>query len=459
MNQWNPRMDPNSSSKKEGIFKALRDDIYNGVIAKGERIPPLRVIANQLNVTAVTVKRAFDLAEQSGLIERHVGKGTFVCLNNHRMKSSFDNQVYDLKTNSPRFLDDALLRASLSTLLNSPNLSNLFRYQRSEELIGYKASICEWSKLHGLSAFPENVVLTPGAQAAIATSILASVSPGESIAAEPLTYSGLISLCKSLGVRLVPIPSDDDGMQPQALKAALASDKTIRSMFVVPRVHNPTTRSMSSARIQKLSEIVDQYDLSVIEDDNYIGPPISSEKPSFAFYNPNRTFYVSGFSKIIQPGMRIGYVIAPNDKAPVTSSIAQSLNFSISPLLLELTRTWIADGTAISIRNKNRRHFAACQKVASKVLSGLQFQSDSENAQLWLQLPKHWNSQNFTRAMRLQGIEIMPGEAFLVPGQTLEKAAVRLTIGNIADNTRLSHALKTIRNTYYAIPPDEEYAP
>lgn len=245
---------------------------------------------------------------------------------------------------------------------------------------------------------------------------------------------------------MLTIKSDNDGPRPEELDRAILSRPDIKCLFVIPRAHNPTTRSIGRARIGQLSEIAAKHSISVIEDDSYIGPRISEKNPTFASTYPTGTFYLSGFSKILQPGLRIAYLVPPKGSVSACQAIAQSLNYSVSPLLLELTRLWIADGTALKVYNNNKRFFQARQKLAKQILADLECSANEDNAQIWLQLPEPWTSVSFAETARSEGIRISAEESFIAAGTTTALRHVRLCVGSVNNDEEFVIALKQIRS-------------
>ncbi|MEP5729804.1 MAG: PLP-dependent aminotransferase family protein [Sulfitobacter sp.] len=449
MQVWIPNLSRFSGAKTRAILEALRQDILEGVLKPNEQIPPLRSIASELDLNAATVKRAFDLAEEEGLIVRHVGKGTFVKAAPRGVYQPFqaNGNVLDLATNGPPAVPNELLRRALEKSLSpTPYLSELFRYQKEAGYGEHRDALSHWIGKHGLQASSDDIVITAGAQAAIVTALLATVGRNGAVAVEELTYPGFISACRSLGIDMVTIKSDDDGPLPDGLEQAILSRSDIKCFFVIPRAHNPTTRCIGQARIGQLSEIAARHSVSVIEDDSYIGPRISERNPTFASEYPSGTFYLSGFSKTLQPGLRIAYLVPPKRSVSACQAIAQSLNYSVSPLLLELTRLWIADGTALKIYKKNRSFFQARHKAAKQILAGLEYSADENNAQIWLQLPEPWTSVSFVETARSEGVRISAAESFLAAGTSTALRHVRLCVGSVDDDEKFVIALKQIRS-------------
>lgn len=460
MTNWYPTIEESAASKTNAIFESLRADILQGKLRPGQQIPTLRTIANHLGLNAATVKRAFDHAEAEGLIERHVGRGTFVRSEVTGAKSPTrrTDGLLDLATNCPPALEEEILRTTLSeAVLTQSHPSELFRYHAEADYATHLEAISNWISWHGIHEASGNIVVTPGAQAAIATALLTAAKPNTAIAVENLTYPGFTSACNSLGYNLATIESDDEGMCPDALLHALDNNPAIQGIFVIPRVHNPTTRTMSAPRIQAIAAIVESRGLFVIEDDSYISARIDDEHPTFKHLCRDRTYYVSGFSKIVQPGLRTGFVIPPAQRLVTARVAAKSLNYSISPLLLEIVRAWIVDGTARRVYKSNIEFFRRRQEVAAALLRDLDFQADRNNAQLWLQLPEGWSSLDFTETARREDLLFSPAESFQTNRKPGSEKHIRLCLGAILDEADFVHAVTKVAKLCRLQPTLQQY--
>ncbi|MDA8747031.1 PLP-dependent aminotransferase family protein [Litoreibacter sp.] len=462
MQNWKPDLSNSKGARTQAILDALRQDILGGTLKPNEQIPPLRSIASELGLNAATVKRAFDQAEKEGLIVRHVGKGTFVkaAPKGVHLPFQMNGEVLDLATNGPPAISNELLRQTLTnSILPLPYLDELFRYHKEVDYTKHRDALAFWINQHGLPVSSANIVITPGAQSAIVTALLATVGRNGTVAVEEMTYPGFISACRSLGIEVVSIRSDDHGPLPDDFREQLQVRPDISSFFVIPRAHNPTTRCISRERIHQLSDLAAKHNITIIEDDSYIGPRISEENPTFANTYPSGTYYLSGLSKILQPGLRIAYLVPPAHALPACQAIAQSLNYSVSPLLLELSRLWITDGTAFEIYNSNNEFFSSRHERAAIILSGFNISSNRQNAQIWMQLPEGWTSVSFTETARSEGIRVSAAESFLTTSTSSKCTHIRLCVGSVKNEQDFDNALRKIASLAHSAARFVQYDP
>src|SRR5437762_6720230 len=157
-------------------------------------------------------------------------------------------------------------------------------------------------------ASPDRIILTSGAQHSLLVSLMATTSPGDTVLAEGLTYSGMKDLANQLHLKLRGIQMDAEGLRADALEAACRSTRA-RVLYCMPRLHNPTSAVMPERRRRQIAALAEKYRLTVIEDDVY--GFLSPERSPMSALIPDRTIFVTSVSKSLFPGMRLGCVVAP----------------------------------------------------------------------------------------------------------------------------------------------------
>jgi len=158
---------------------------------------------------------------------------------------------------------------------------------------------------------PEEVIVFSGSQSILDTVAKILITPGDKIAIESPSYLGAISAFNPYEPEYAPLATDNDGVIPEALEAVLKTEN-IKFIYLVPTFQNPTGRTLPLERRQRIAQLIQQYDAILVEDDPYSAlryrgealPPIHSFAPEHVIYNGT-------FSKILAPGLRIGYSVAP----------------------------------------------------------------------------------------------------------------------------------------------------
>ena len=262
MTIWQPDLSAHAGPRYIGIANALAADVLNGTLPAGSQLPTHRDLAYRIGVTVGTVTRAYAEARRRGLIAGEVGRGTYVLgVQQDEVPQPVDvspddhSGVVNLSTNSPASGDQAAkLAESLATLSRRSDLDRLMYYERNGGLQSHRAAGARWIAKAGLDVSPDNLVVTNGAQHGLLVALSAVARPGDVVATEEFTYTGMRALADMLGVRLVPVAMDEDGIMPEALEEVCQSG-TVRAVYTTPTIQNPTNAVMPLARRQRIAEI------------------------------------------------------------------------------------------------------------------------------------------------------------------------------------------------------------
>ena len=182
------------------------------------------------------------------------------------------------------------------------------------ETAGYlplRKTVADILASQGIPAHAEEVLITSGSQQALNLVVRLLVRPGEQVLVERPTHKGMIDLCQSLGIELVEIPMDEQGMQVEHLETILNQNNP-RLIFTVPNFHNPTGTCLNTTRRRQLVETAARHSVPILEDD-YIGDLRykGSAQPALkALDTCGNVIYVSTFSKMLIPSLRVGFLVA-----------------------------------------------------------------------------------------------------------------------------------------------------
>ncbi|MGN6145195.1 MAG: PLP-dependent aminotransferase family protein, partial [Mesorhizobium sp.] len=294
----------------------------------------------------------------------------------------------------------------------------------------HRAVAAEWLATCGLEASPQNVTLTNGATAGMTVALMSVAPPGSTVATEAIGHHTLVPLARYLGFHLEGLPIDDDGLIPEALdEACRLAD--IRAVFVQPSVINPTATLMGSVRRAQLAEVARRHDIAIIEND-VLGPLVEDRAPPLAYFAPERTLYVTSFSKITVPGLRVGYLVAPDRYAAAVANRHLVSNWMATPLVTEIATKWVTDGTAMDLVRWQRDALRRRHEIAGEALQGVAYRTCRDALHIWLQLPDDRSEEAFVAQARLRGVAIAPGASFRI-AETPWKPAVRISLGSTTE--------------------------
>lgn len=425
---WIPDLKAPGMPRYLAIADAIARDINAGRLEVGDRLPPQRRLADQLHVDFTTVARAYVEAQNRGLVRATVGRGTFVAARATKPASPQQPTAVDFSMNLPPEPDDRDLLAKMQAGFGElgQDLVNLLRYQSFGGTEMAKQAALKWLGRRGLAPSPERLFITAGAHAAMLSIFSVLAKPGETILTEAITYPGARSIAAQLGLNLSGLPMDEQGLDPDALRAVCQTARP-KALYLNPTLQNPTSITLPAARRQEIADIARQFKLPIIEDDAY--GFIAAQAPApFAALAPDLTWHMAGLSKCLGAGLRCAYVVAPDARAawPFVAA-ARAGTIMASPLTVALATRWIEDGTGDAILRFIRKQTIERQAMAREILAAYPFCSDPLSFSLWLKLPAPWTRSAFAGQMQSRGIGIVPSDAFTVMGDPPE--AVRLCLG------------------------------
>lgn len=444
MKTWHPDLSRSGSPLYMAIADLIEMDRRSGRLSPGDRLPTHRALAGRLAIDVTTVARGYLEAQKRGLVESHVGRGTFVTGGGPAADAPPDPRraaAADPSMNMPPEPDDpdlvARMRAGFSAL--SADLVPLLRYQGFGGAAMDKEAAALWLGRRGLTPPAERIFVTPGAHPALLSILATLARPGDTVLSENVTYPGLRSIAAQLRLRLAGLPMDADGILPEALAAACEREAP-RALYLNPTLQNPLTLTMPEARRREIVAVARRHRVPIVEDDAYGFIPAEAPMP-LATMAPELAWHIGGLSKCLGAGLRLAYVAAPDDGRAVWSFASAMRTGSVmaSPLTAALATRWIGDGTADAILRFLRAEAAARQALAAGLLSGVTYRADALAFNIWLPLPHGWTRSTFSAHMRACGLGIVASDAFTVDGAASE--AVRVCLGGPVSRPDLKTAL------------------
>jgi DNA-binding transcriptional MocR family regulator len=436
MTLWHP--DP--ALIRRPAYLSLADQfaraIHDGRLGNGERLPTHRALADALKLSVQTVSRAYEELIRRGLISGEIGRGSFVQTQRREPDPPYlperPGEVIDLSILKPvcELMHLERMRAALAWLGGTLPAASALSFRPNMVFPRHKAVGVEWLKLCGLETTAQNVSVTNGATAGMTVALMSVAPPGSTVATEAIGHHTLIPLARYLGFNLEGLPIDDDGILPEALDEA-CRHSDIRAVFVQPSVINPTATLMGSVRRSQLAEVARKHDIAIIEND-VLGPLVEERAPPLAYFAPERTLYVTSFSKITVPGLRIGYLAAPDRFVAAVANRHLVTNWMATPMVAEIATRWVSDGTALELVRWQREALRHRLAIAAEALAGVAYRAQRDGMHLWLELPQDRAEEGFVAQARLQGVAIAPGTSFRI-AETPWKPAVRISLGSTTE--------------------------
>jgi DNA-binding transcriptional MocR family regulator len=443
MTMWIPDISKSSQPAYLAIVEAIGDGIRLGQLRPGDPLPTHRLLADLLGVNVSTITRAYREAAKRRLVGGEVGRGTFVLgvaseaalfALQHRPEGG----VIDLSLNMPPLaVRDQDLAAFLGQL-GPVESARLLHYPSPDETLVHRQAAAGWLKRRGVEADPEGIVVCAGAQHAMDTAI-SLFQEWEEVACEALVYPGLKAAARHWQRRLHPIALDAEGLRPDAFETACRSG--LRLFVVSPTLHNPTTATMGIQRRRRIVEIARKWDVILIEEDVY-GLLPEDPPPPLVSMAPERVIYLTGLSKTVAPGLRIGYLLFPPAFRDRMRDAEHHTTWYVSALTMALATQWLTSGIAWRRLQAQRRELAARHQLCAKHLQNFKWRGEANCPHVWMVAPPG-GSAAFAKRAQASGVVVVPSNV-LAAGRIASEDGIRISIGAASDRKTLAEGLSRL---------------
>ena len=362
------------------IASAIREAIALGKLAPGERLPPIRKLAELFRLSQITIKQAYDQLIAEGVIASQVGRGTFVLDRPAEPASAATPQLGPLtapdtspsdadasrwlRNLSPQLqnqrgqsaqhaLEEALRYANgaaepiyMSRATPDPSLFAMQRWQRSmraaargfvqehPSAVQYSSAlgdttlrelIARMLRRHGIAAEANEILLTSGTQQSLDLIARTLLTAGHTVFIEEVSYMSALNILEQRRVLWQPLPLDQQGIQVEELPSlAVTAQSRPRLLYTIPTGQSPTGVSLSLARRRALAEMASRYNLILVADEVFHELYLDGDEPLPALHGlaePGRVISLVSFNKTIFPGVRMGCIVAAR---PIIELLAET---------------------------------------------------------------------------------------------------------------------------------------
>ncbi len=474
------------------LYIQLRDQlralVHSGDLRPGDRIPASRELATQLGVHRTTVANAYAELESEGLIEGHVGRGTFIrgtaaapkitppppSLGGNggvRWESLFADErgeeglsrltqatpehdvSFVMARPAEEFFPVEELRNCCNAVLRR-EAAEILRLGPSDGYPPLKKALCELLRAEGIQVKDENLLITDGCQQALDLLCKAFLRPGDAVVLESPAYPGAIAIfagarlrCLGVPVRTEAQPGGQVGLDLAALEATLVQNR-VKLLVLTPDFHNPTGTTLPVAARRRLLEIAARYQVPVVEDHIYARLRARGERvPSLKQLDrSNLVIQIDSFSKVAFPGLRVGWCVAPENVIERLRLVKQTTDLHTD----QLSQATLAE---FMRRGLLARHLGRMRKVYSSRLAALEAALSKHMPEevrwtrpeggmcLWVELPPGFDASELLIHVRERGVLFAPGRYFYF--QNPQPNTLRLGFAGL-DERRIARGVATL---------------
>ncbi|MBP0028441.1 PLP-dependent aminotransferase family protein [Roseofilum sp. Guam] len=430
----------------EQVANRIQVLIAEGTLQPGDRLPSVRKVHQQMSVSISTALEAYRLLEDRGLIGAKPQSGYFV----RSLKSPPEPDRSSPTQKSCRV--DTSLVFQVNSMLRDPEIiqlgaavpgMDLFPLSTLNRLMGqvmrqnptlahsytpppgcleFRRAIARRLLDADCAVTPDQIVATHGATEAVYLSLRATTQPGDTVAIASPCYYGLLETLSTLHLRALELPTHPrEGICLTALETALKR-KQISACALVSNFSNPLGTCMSNEKKQDLVELLARHQIPLIEDDVYGDLSFDGDRPKAikAFDKDGFVLYCASFSKVLSPGLRVGWAIPGRYQATV-ERLKLTVNMSTSPASQLAISAFLANGGYDRhLRNLRRAYEQQMLQMIQAICH--HFPEDTKVTRptgghvLWIELPPHFDAMELFHRAGQHKISISPGIMFSPSG-------------------------------------------
>ena len=447
------------------IYEGIKRLIENDTLKSDEKLPPIRNLAQKLNVNNITIVNAYKMLESKGYVYTKVGSGTYV--KSSRQESKVYSDEVDMMGQGYIKIDNNSINFSTST--PSPALFPVsdfkeifnevldrdggyaFEYQESKGYLPLRESVCEYIRRQGIDCNLKDMHILSGAQQGIDVVAKALIRFNDTIIVESPTYTGAIAAFKSRGANIIEIPMMDDGIDIKELENALKTSSP-KLIYVMTNFQNPTGVSYSAEKKQNILYLAAKYNTYILEDDylselKFYGDMV---KPLKSMDIDNRVIYLKSFSKIFMPGIRLAFMAVPHDISGLLLSAKRTSDISTSSLMQRAFDLYLRnkkwETQLKSMRDIYKSRYDETVKVLRQKAPFIEFKEPGGGIHIWAKTDI--SSSELSSSAKLKGVLLAPGNVFYIDGR--KSNYFRLSFAGVEKNN-IEKGIELIADAYESL--------
>ena len=298
--------------------------------------------------------------------------------------------------------------------------NQVLQYSPSEGDPELREVLAAHLSVRGIPALPDEILLTNGSQHGLDLVAKALLDPGDAVLVEDPTYLGALQAFRPYRPRLVPVPSDDEGVLPEALASALATEHP-KLVYLMPTFQNPRGTSMGLGRRAAVAEVCRAADVALVEDDPYGELRYRREPLPGLRHYWDQAIYLGTFSKTLAPSLRLGWVAAPPTLMPALTLGLQSTCLNVGALTQRVAAMMLRGreypGHLQRLRTAyGERMLCMLEQLRTHFPCGTTWSEPDGGLFIWVGLPDRLRSLDLLPAALDQGVAFVPGEPFFASG-------------------------------------------
>ncbi len=448
------------------LADSIRLSIERGLAQPGEKLPATRKLAGQLGLNRATVAAAYSLLEQSGLLQGHVGRGSFIAhpeTTPSAAQLAWEGILPPLEPEGSPSQDIAISFASARPAEESFPLAEFRRLSKevidSPEAVdilqlgsayGYpplRRYLLERAGEAGIARASDDLLITNGCQQALDLLARLFAASGEKVLMEDPVYHGLPRVFHRAGASIIPVPIDDRGLDIDVLEILIRQHRP-RLLVITPNFQNPTGVTLPLDQRRRVVELAQRFACILVENDvygelRYEGRDLPSLKQ---LDESGNTILLRSYSKVSFPGLRVGWVLAPR---PVVTHLVEAKQISDlhSDHLSQAVLLRFAESGELALHLQRTRlagmeRLHAVRHACARYLPpGAKFSKPEGGMNLWVELPPPLTAQALLTRVEELGVAFLPGSYF--SAGPAHPRGLRISFGGLRPD-QITHGIRLL---------------
>ncbi|MDI2586563.1 PLP-dependent aminotransferase family protein [Psychrobacillus sp. NEAU-3TGS] len=346
---------------------------------------------------------------------------------------------------APELFPVEALKEVCNAVLNEEGAASL-QYSTTEGYIPLRNAICEMMIDNGINSTIENILITSGSQQAIDLTGRLFLDEGDTIICESPTYLAAINVFKSYNAKFVEVDMDEDGMMMEELEKKLQEHPNTKFIYTIPDFQNPTGRTLKLERRKRMIELANQYDVLIIEDNPYGAIRFAGEElpPLKHFDAEGRVIYLSTFSKIFAPGLRLGWICADESLIDKYVALKQIADLHTDSFAQRITAKYMElfhiEDHIHNIKAVYKERCATMLSCIEELFpANISYSKPEGGLFIWVELPEGLDAAHIFSECLRNNVACVPGTPFFPNGT--DKNTLRLNYSNMS-NEKIREGMK-----------------
>ncbi|MDO4710404.1 MAG: PLP-dependent aminotransferase family protein [Peptostreptococcaceae bacterium] len=332
---------------------------------------------------------------------------------------------------------EGILKAAKKVLKEEPVLALQYGMTQGKEDL--RETIVELMKREEVETDAGSISITHGSQQGISLTSMLFLNPGDVVLTENPSYLGAFSAYRPYEIDFVGVDGDKDGMFMDDLEAKIRANGKVKMIYIIPNFQNPTGRTWSLERRKALIEVADRYDLPIVEDNAYGELRFDGERiPSIkSLDTEGRVLYLGSFSKVLAPGLRVGWLCSSKEIAPKFEYLKYGADLQNTELSQMIIQTFLRENDLDDHLNKikevyKRRRDRMINEIKHSFPGKAKYYHPEGGMFVWVELPPHINTRELLKKAVAKKVAFVPGGSFYPAGDC--ESSMRLNFSTMEDD-------------------------